>query len=209
MSGSRTLKTLLSFCFVFLFLFSVSGVVGAATYNIDFEDWTTGGFLVSGGEAMASLSNIELSGTRDKGISKYFNISEFQGQMPTQISFHYGFTIDNPGASTISAQSYLQLLYDADYERYLWFTNEEGFSDITIDLNDFAGPSSDPVDTIAFRFITSLSCIGSSPGDDLAGSSLYLSNVELVTVPIPSALLLLGSGLAGIMGLRKKFKKLI
>jgi hypothetical protein len=40
--------------------------------------------------------------------------------------------------------------------------------------------------------------------DDLYDSTLTVSNIDITPVPLPTTLLLLGSGIAGLVGLRRK-----
>jgi hypothetical protein len=212
------MKKVISIVFVVVLAFYGTALALPITYyDLDFEDGTFGGgFNLSGfGEATnISPSNLD-------GSALYFDVNDqmvWQRNAADSTTHYVAFDYySQPGANVTQfldipsilrldvrneGQHHIDVYYDLSTEQ-TW-----SYLDGTLDsslLTILAWPSFPA--SGAIRIANQASLPGDSDGDFEIDNLLWQGDVDLpVAVPEPSTLLLLGTGLVGLAGFRRKFK---
>ena len=153
------------------------------------------------GAGTASSAPLDLSKfTADPGVSVMGNTITFTEDINYSAIYFYNDTfLVDPFAATLSFNYSLNLgTHDDDYlVAVINFTNyffELGVSQTGFFQYDFSALSGQ---TISLAF-------GLESNDWLAGSSATISNLDMAVIPVPGTLILLASGLAGLLGIGRK-----
>lgn len=102
------------------------------------------------------------------------------------------------------------LWYDTWYRLTLDIDVAGNTYDVTLDdkYNEHTSGIFTATDISAFSDLSSLTALSfmvGGAGDAFGNGTFFVDNVS--TVPIPGAMFLFGSGMIGLVGIRKKFKK--
>jgi hypothetical protein len=192
--------------FVGLYLIVASANnVDASTYHPDFNTWSRSG-----------LWNISLDGTEAHGLAtddprftspykiaslstNLYVDSDFGGQQPISLAFDYS-CVENPVDQDLSWVEFSYHMSNGGL-RTIPLQQNAGFQHMCIVLPPPA--SQTPAEWLYVEFeLYSDSRFGEAPT-----VTLYVSDFSIQAVPLPPAVWLLGSGLIGLVGLRKKLNK--
>jgi hypothetical protein len=192
--------TLLSFISIFIAGVLTSGAVFSATVQINLNDFSpidpSDPVIISADGSSATISE-------DSALFSVILVNDpFFGDpnviLPgASVSLKFDFNFDEPVANS---DEFGAFLFDAETgftpdpaSSFEFFTESPGSGTISFDLSSLTAL------TLGLQFQLS-----SLPGDAGFDSSVIISNVRLVTIPIPSAILLFGSALISLAGLRLK-----
>jgi hypothetical protein len=203
--GGDTMKRLMVFVALFLIVAIGSAYdVDGSTYYADFNDWDVTG-----------IWNRSLDGTEAHGLAtddprfsspyktailstKLYVENDFGGQQP--LSFDFGYScVENPVDQYLSWAEFSYQLSNGNSQT-IGLQENSGFQHMSITLPPALQASAEWL-FVEFYLYTD-SRWGEAPT-----ISLYVSDFSVETVPLPSAVLLLSSGLIGLVALRKKLKK--
>ncbi len=159
-----------------LFLFAAFSARFASADPIDLSTFTADPGVSESGGVISFTVN-------DLAANYFYNDSFFVGPTATNLSFDYSLTL-GPESNDF-------LVFDLNFNQTV-LTDVSANGHFSIDLSAYQGT----LVSIDWGLIWG--------GNDDTGTTAIVSNVDLATVPEPSSLLLLGCGIAGLIGLRKK-----
>jgi hypothetical protein len=192
----------------------------------DFTGWTPGGnngivslanlLLDLGNPAAGSLEVNPLEG-QFMGAITYPAMEGFVydnfiyqdvelGPQDIYLMFSYNFwtydeaPFDNPGFTLeINGETVFSLSAGEIGDGEVGTLDFTGWTTVAIDVSQYY--SDDPTRPVTIRIAFN----AGNTGDNQFASGVFLDDIKLV-VPVPASILLLGSGLLGLIGLRRKFR---
>ncbi len=173
-------RVILFMVVTFLFVFSKGSF--ASSIDLDLTSFAT--------DTGVSISNGVVRFTENEAVAIYaYNDVFYVPANATSLSYNYSFALGGQGSLDY-------LVTQLNYTTYVMAIDYSGSGSFTIDLTPYQGQ------TISLAF----GLESDSYDDKTLISIAQISNVKMETtpVPLPTSFLLLGSGLLGVVGIRKK-----
>ena len=153
-------------------------------------------FTAETGVTISGLGKVDFNESETNAIAFYFYHPNFYvDPSATSLSFDYTLAIGPENDDWLVVQ-----IGEYPYEFETGGYNESSNTPLTL-----TGSAS--IDLIPFQNSTIFLAFGFEANDELTGSTAGFSNIQVNTVPLPPAILLMGCGLMGIVGARKKQRK--